>query len=122
MTCDAVTSDGRHLGGLIIPGRLLQEQALLQGTAAVNVERAKAPKVMWGQETVACVQSGILQAQLALIERCVRQLLEYGEKAVSVVLTGGDAVNLVPHLTLPVQHEPDLVFKGMLHIMMEQRV
>jgi len=120
LTCDVVTKDGNHLGGLIVPGRSLQQQLLLSHTAGVNVEQKLDEFLMWGRETTSCVESGILQSQLALIERCIRQLQDSEAEPVSVIITGGDAEALLPYLPPPVRFVPDLVFQGMTYMLMER--
>lgn len=119
LTCDAVDSSGQHLGGLIVPGRYLQQQVLLQGTAGITLEQDNLRLEGWGRDTGSCVSSGILQSHLGLVERCIQQLQDKELGPLSVVLTGGDANALVSHLSKEALLVPDLVFHGMTHMIQE---
>lgn len=119
LTCDAVDSSGLHLGGFVVPGRRLQQQVLLQGTAGITLEDADFSHGGWGRDTNSCVTSGILQSHLGLIERCIQLLQDNVDGPLSVVLTGGDADVLVSHLPATTLLVPDLVFHGMTYMIME---
>jgi type III pantothenate kinase len=120
LTCDAVDNNGKHLGGVIIPGRDLQKQVLLHGTAGISITDEKISYDRWGRDTNTCITSGIVQSQLGLIEHFLSQLQNFLGTAVSVVVTGGDAEILMAHLPTNSLLVPDLIFQGMTYMMMEQ--
>jgi type III pantothenate kinase len=124
LTIDAVDHESMHLGGLILPGVHLQRQALLDAAADIavtqdEIERASFGPGLFATSTAqALAVSGPL-ACAAAIDRCVAEL-----SAVSpmpwLVMTGGDASQIVQWLATPVDICPNLVFEG-LAIMFEQR-
>jgi type III pantothenate kinase len=111
LTVDVVAGDGEHLGGWILPGRELMRRSLFAGTDAVKVPSADAAAPEPGRDTAACVGNGLLAVPVALI-RSARELLGAGP-AVPVLLSGGDAPAIAPHVPGPVRHVAELVLDGL---------
>lgn len=112
LTLDALTAEGRHLGGLIAPGPRLMQQALLGATAQVRPQHAGA-LVDAADNTADAVRSGCWQAAAALVERFVARMAPRLGGAPIVRLDGGDAGDLVPLLVLPVGIASDSVLRGL---------
>jgi type III pantothenate kinase len=112
LTLDALAADGRHLGGLIAPGPQLMQQSLLEATARVRPQRP-GEILELADNTADAVVSGCWQAAAALIERfATRMAPRLGGKP-ALVLGGGDAVILLPLLSLPAQLSHDGVLRGL---------
>lgn len=112
-TVDGLASDGRFLGGLILPGLDLMRRALASNTAALP--DACGHFVTWPDNTDDAIVSGALQATLGAIERMALQLRRLAGADFLVVLSGGAAAALAPHLTLPLRHSNHLVLQGLAH-------
>ncbi|HET6807289.1 MAG TPA: type III pantothenate kinase [Frateuria sp.] len=110
LTLDALTADGRHLGGLIAPGPRLMQRALLGATAQVR-PGTDGVLVDAADNTADAVASGCWQAAAALVERFVARMTPRLGQTPAVRLDGGDAPGLVPLLGLPVA----MVEHGVLH-------
>lgn len=110
MTVDALSSEGVFLGGLIVPGMALMQQALRDGTARVT-EFAGNWKV-FPRNTADAVQSGTLAALCGALQMQYAHLAEVASGAPRCLLTGGDAERLLAHLRIPVEHVPALVLEG----------
>jgi type III pantothenate kinase len=119
-TLDAVDADGRHLGGLILPGPRTMLQSLRRDTrlpvpedpdviTAIGVARA-AP----GTSTAECISRGVFAAQVGALERFVGRLGNVLGGNHTLVVTGGAAEPLLPLLDFDYVHDPWLVFRGML--------
>ena len=89
-TIDALDAQGRFRGGLILPGLALMRSALATSTDDAIV-------------------SGALHATLGAIER-VRATQD---KDVTCLLSGGAAVELVPHMGRPYRVVDNLVLEGL---------
>jgi type III pantothenate kinase len=100
LTLDALTADGRHLGGLIAPGPRLMQQALLGATAQVR-PYSDGVLVDAADNTADAVMSGCWHAAAALVERFVARVAPRLGTAPSVRLDGGDAAGLAELLGLP---------------------
>jgi type III pantothenate kinase len=117
VTVDMVDQDGQHLGGYIVPGFDLMRQALHRETGSIkkadrgSVERSASPEP--GTDTSAAISNGSLRAVLGLINSSIADLRERSEAA-DLVVTGGDAITLLPHLnSLHAVHSPFLVLEGL---------
>ena len=104
---DIINESGVHQGGAIAPGLGLSSRALFQQTDRL-------PEVDFefngelGTDTHGCIKYGIIMSVVALVERAMLQF-----PSSNVVLTGGDAKYLLPHLGFKVSHQPELVLAGL---------
>lgn len=110
LTVDALSAEGVFLGGLIVPGARLMQQALLQGTA--RVDAAAGQWQAFPRSTADAVHSGIVAALCGAISQQYARLAGVSAGAPHCLLTGGDAEMLLPHLAVPVEHVPALVLEG----------
>jgi len=110
LTFDAVDAQGRHRGGVIAPGLITMQTAVLGATRF----EAGGPDQQFddglGADTEACVRQGALHACAGLIDRLAAR---YAEAQVHAVLSGGDALVLAPHLAMQWLQRPDLVLEGL---------
>jgi len=112
LTLDALAADGRHLGGLIAPGPRLMQQSLLGATAKVRPERPG--RVLDAADNTAdAVASGCWLAAVALIERFVARMADRLGGSPRLILHGGDAVELIPLVSLPARQVVDGVLRGL---------
>lgn len=107
LTVDVMLADGSHQGGYILPGIGLMAESLQSRTGGVRFGSLECRETRPGRETAAAVGHGCLLAAVALIDRLA---VDYGAQ---VVLTGGDANHIKPHLRAMVVHEPHLLLKGL---------
>ena len=116
MTVDAVDGTGRHLGGLIVPGRDMMIDSLLRRTGEIARAAATAPADedgLLGRNTAAAVELGAVHALAALAVDTVREVARRVGGEPRVFLGGGDAVRIEPLLRLPVEVSPQLVLEGL---------
>lgn len=109
-TVDVLDAAGNFQGGLILPGLDLMRTALAGNTAQLPADAGVFVELP--RKTVDAVASGALNATLGAIERMFRPLATDG----LCLLTGGAATRLLPHLSLPVRHEPLLVLEGLAQV------
>lgn len=114
VTVDLLLADGEHLGGYIVPGLELQRGALFAGTSQVKVAgNWRQSDLKPGRNTEQAVLKGGILMTVALVEEARRVV--GGQPP--IVLAGGDAESLLPHLPGDVQLEPDLVLDGLSVLM-----
>lgn len=106
---DYLTKDGQHQGGSISVGLALAAKSLTGNTAHLP-EADLGFSAQLGQDTLGCLNFGIVYGAVALIEQTVQR---FGPASAQVVLTGGDADTLRAHLTGPVTLMPNLVLQGL---------
>ena len=110
VTVDALTGDGEFLGGLILPGLALMTEALAAGTA--GLPRATGQFQVFPRSTADAITTGATQAVCGAVERMYRALAAR-EPAAEILLSGGAAEMLEPHLGLPLRSVPNLVLEGL---------
>ena len=112
VTIDALSADGQHQGGLIIPGEVLMRQVLGERTGRIgqihdgNINLASV-------DTQGAVSTGCLLAVAAFIDRAVQDYQDLIADALQIFITGGDAEKLLPYLNSKPQLIPDLVLLGL---------
>lgn len=122
MTVDAVDGLGRHLGGLIVPGRDLMIDSLLRRTSDISRAASLAPPVedgMLGRNTAAAIELGAVHALAALAARTVERVGEIVGSRPHVFLGGGDASRIESVLGMQAELLPELVLEG-LAVMAEE--
>jgi type III pantothenate kinase len=113
-TVDAIDSDGRFLGGLILPGFGLMLKALEMGTAGLKFPTGDV--VDFPTNTSDALMSGGANAIAGAVERQHRKLLERTGMAPALFMTGGAAVKLAPITDLAFETVDSLIFDGLLQI------
>jgi type III pantothenate kinase len=108
-TIDVLDADGVFRGGLILPGLDLMQQSLARNTA--GLPEACGSYRATPTNTDDAIVSGALQATLGAIERmaCHPAGADF-----SVILSGGAAAALAPHLNLPWRQIDNLVLTGLV--------
>ena len=114
-TLDAVDGSGRHLGGWILPGPSTMLDALRSGTQLnVPADLQGAGPIEPGRSTAECIARGVLAAQAGSVQQLIKDLSARGVGKPRLVVTGGAAEVLLPLLEVEHNHDPWLVFRGML--------
>ncbi|TCK19249.1 type III pantothenate kinase [Thiogranum longum] len=114
ITVDALSADGRHLGGLIAPGVELMISSVCASASDVTVEDGDTGEiVLLASSTESAVLGGSLYAAVSLLDRISADLRGELGNDVSLLLTGGDAGRLMPLLESRPAHEPELILKGL---------
>jgi type III pantothenate kinase len=107
-TIDVLDATGRFRGGLILPGLDLMHRALARNTAGLPEARGTYRDVPTNTDDA--IVSGTLQATLGAIERMGCRLVKTD---FCVLLSGGAADALAPHLGLPLRRVDNLVLEGL---------
>lgn len=114
ITVDVVDATGRHRGGMIAPGTATLKQSLLEDTVDIRMSPADDDQrlTLLSSGTQEAVYNGVYYMCSAMIDRVVADIVaEFGEKTV-LVMTGGDAGSLLSLSGWQLQHDPDLVLRG----------
>jgi type III pantothenate kinase len=115
-TFDAVTGDGQHLGGFIVPGPDLMMRCLWGGTAELAVRTAssgEAAGAPLADNTRDAIERGSHLAVAAFVDRGAEDVSRRLGVTPVLLLTGGAAEVIQPHLRTACQVVPDLVLRGL---------
>jgi type III pantothenate kinase len=118
ITVDAVDSEGKFLGGAILPGLDLSLTALVAGTSQLPPVDTdfNAPPPPIGRSTEPAMRAGLFWAAVGAVRELIqRASVELGTPPL-VVCTGGGGELLLPHLDEPgrILQVPHLVLSGIM--------
>jgi type III pantothenate kinase len=115
LTIDGVAADGRHLGGVIVPGPDLMVSSLLRNTSdiAQRAQHGTASNALFADNTLGALQQGAEHALAALVERAVGVMRHSLQETPMVIITGGASACVEKSLGLPFRAVPDLVLRGL---------
>ena len=114
LTVDALTADGRFLGGIIVPGLKLMQRALNRGTA--QLPDAPGEYRTFPRSTLNAIATGAIEACAGAVARMYTHLSVQLGEAPYCVGSGGALPVLAPHLPFPVSINDNLVLDGLLAI------
>ena len=112
VTVDALDTEGRFLGGLILPGHGIMLRALEGGTAGLRVPTGEV--VDFPTNTSDGLTSGGTYAITGAIERLHRHLVQRCGEPPLTLMTGGAGWKVAPWLTIEHELIDSLIFDGLL--------
>jgi type III pantothenate kinase len=123
MTIDGVAADGRHLGGVIVPGPDLMITSLLKNTSdiAQRALQGVAGDGLFADNTLGAIRQGAEHALAALIERTVGVMRRTLNETPKLLVTGGASDRIEKAIGLPYRAVPDLVLQGLAVLAREPR-
>lgn len=110
-TFDCLSGKGEYLGGAILIGPRLAARALSSGTAQLPEVEIRAPARVIGKNTLECIQVGLYQGYLGMVERVLRDTIEELGGKPKLLGTGGLASLYASELKLQVV--PELTLQGL---------
>jgi len=120
VTVDAISADGRFLGGLILPGFGLMLKALEMGTAGLRVPTGDVHP--FPTNTSDALMSGGTYAITGAIERMHHHLCAREPHSLdpALYMTGGAASKIATATALPFELVDTLIFEGLLTLAAER--
>lgn len=115
ITIDFVLPGGRHLGGYVLPGIRLMKEILQLGTrnVAIDLDSEAEALLAPGRRTIEAVNHGIYIAAVSAINRLYLEVCTREDKALPLLLTGGDAKIVAGGVQAPHAIWPDMVYGGL---------
>ena len=117
LTIDALAADGRFLGGLIVPGAALMRRSLDRGTAGLKL--ATGEFADFPRSTADAIASGSIDACIGAIARIASRMQSHGSPPALIILSGGAAQEIAPHLPMAHAFHENLVLDGLVLIARE---
>lgn len=112
ITLDVLTAEGQHLGGLILPGPIMMQEALIEHTYVLNPLIQKTQKehlTLLAQETRSGITLGTMYAVAGWIEYMIKRIASIE----TLIMTGGGTPSLFPFIQRPYHYTPNLVIQGL---------
>lgn len=114
VTVEAVDSNGKFLGGLILPGHGIMLQALVGGTAGLHVPTGEV--CTFPTNTSDALTSGGTYAIAGAVERMVQHVQQHSGMEPACIMTGGAGWKMAPSMVRPFELVESLIFDGLLTI------
>jgi type III pantothenate kinase len=111
MTVDALSAESIFLGGFIVAGYDLMRRALDANTGRLRL--AEGAFSFFPDKTADAIASGAINALAGAVDRMCRYMVATGEDDPIVILSGGNAPLLGPHLSAEPQLVDNLVLEGL---------
>ena len=113
LTVDVLSAEGRHAGGIIIPGMEMMMSELVENTDGVFASEQPDLSPLEVTDTAGAVQAGVIAAMRGAVHQVLQYCRDEFGDAPDCVLTGGNAQRLLPGLPGNTVVEPDWVLKGL---------
>lgn len=114
ITIDLLRADGQHLGGAILPGINTSLEQFKRIFSHIDFDQSEITETAKpGCSTEAAIHIDYRQHSIDLIPELVNRWTQLLDDNVSILLTGGDAVQIERVLDRGGRIVPDLVFRGM---------
>jgi len=113
ITLDVVDSQGRHQGGLILPGLAAQQTGLASVAPGLPTVALATKTPFLTSNTRDALASGHLHGTAMALQGLIRRCMAESAQRLTPLLTGGDATLLARYLDMDVRLRPDLVLEGL---------
>jgi type III pantothenate kinase len=120
VTVEAIDTQGRFLGGLILPGHGIMLRALESGTAGLHVPTGDVK--LFPTNTSDALTSGGTFAIAGACERMYQHLKEHCGAEPLCLMTGGAGWKMLPSMGRPYELIDNLIFDGLLVIAAEREL
>ena len=109
---DFIDRDGRFSGGIIYPGLHTGRDALASHAPALPEVQITGEAKLIGRNTIECIQSGLINGAVALIDHAVEEVSKDNE-GIQVVLTGGHGSIIHPLIRVDAILDVHMTLKGL---------
>jgi type III pantothenate kinase len=114
VTVEAIDTEGKFLGGFILPGHGIMLRALESGTAGLHVPTGEVAE--FPTNTSDALTSGGTYAIAGAVRRMHHHLHQRTGELPLVVMTGGAGWKMLPSMGMEVELIESLIFDGLLEI------
>lgn len=121
ITVNVINNKGSFLGGAILPGIQMSLNALTEGTALLPKGKLKAPTSVIGKDTQKCLSSGAIYGTVSIVEGMSLQIEKELGYECTIILTGGNAEDIIPFCNKNIIYEPNLLLEGLMLIQRGQK-
>ena len=114
VTVEAVDTNGKFLGGFILPGHGIMLRALESGTAGLHVPTGEV--IEFPTNTSDALTSGGTYAIAGAVECMVQHVRNHCGAEPKCIMTGGAGWKMAPSMTRPFELVDNLIFDGLLQM------
>ena len=112
-TIFVIDKTGTYIGGAIIPGVMISQEALSETTSLLPSISLETPESVIGKNTIDAMQSGAILGSASMLDGMIDKIeAELGEKT-TVVATGGLSKSIVKNCRHDIIYDADLLLRGL---------
>ncbi|NJD57664.1 MAG: type III pantothenate kinase [Nitrospirae bacterium] len=112
-TLTVVDGNGDVMGGAIMPGISLMNEALGTRTAKLTKVGLRAPDAALGVDTDGCILSGLVFGTAGAVQRILAEIENETSTSYEMILTGGQCELIGPFIERAHTVRPDLTLEGL---------
>ncbi len=112
-TITVIEGNGDYLGGAIMPGIGLMNEALGTNTSKLRKVDLMQPETALGRDTAGCILSGLFIGTAGAVERIVAEIENETGASYDVILTGGNCLLLKAFMRRPHMVRTHLTLEGL---------
>lgn len=112
-TMSVIDKNSCYIGGTIIPGMVISQNALSANTSQLPYISISAPENVIGRNTVESMKSGMIFGTAAMIDGMIDRICEELSSSALVIATGGLSGEVCPYCRREVIYDADLLLKGL---------
>lgn len=112
-TVSVIDKDKNYIGGMIIPGIKISQDALALRTSQLPKISIEAPKKVIGRNTIDCMKSGAIFGNAAMVDGIIERIEQEIGSAVTAVATGGLSSSIIPFCKRNIIIDNNLLIKGL---------
>ena len=112
-TISVIDASGDYLGGAIMPGIGLMNEALGMKTSKLRKVEVVKPETALGRDTAGCILSGLLIGTAGAVERIVEEIENETGASYDVILTGGNCLLVEAFMRRPHRVRSQLTLEGL---------
>ena len=116
ITIDVAKRGGYHLGGIILPGMHMFSELMHKKTSQLPQVRVIKPKNLVGRSTKECIQSGIFNGTMAMIQGLIQNIKIQARGDYYCVATGGSGKLIAGQVREVDVYDENLCMYGALDI------
>lgn len=112
-TCSVIDKNGSFAGCIICPGIKTSMNALIGNASQLSSFNLGNPKVLVGNTTVDCINSGMIYGHSEMINGLRKKVEEETGERYKVILTGGNSDYIAKYVDQDIIQDKNLVFYGL---------
>ena len=113
-TISVIDKDQNFIGGMIMPGLRISQEALTGRTSQLPQISLDPPKRAIGKNTVECMRNGIILGAASTIDGAIEHIEAELGYPCTVVATGGLSKLVTPHCQRSIIQDDQLLLKGLM--------
>lgn len=114
VTINVLNKENKFLGGSILPGLSMGLSSLSRDTSMLPKFGLSSKAVLIGQNTRDCLISGAVYGNASMLDGMTERIESFLGYKLTVLVTGGNARDIVPFCKTKTVHEPELLLEGLL--------